>query len=75
MAKIQVIKPFKLNLGGDIQEFGIGSHNVSDEIAEHWYVKVHTQEEAEAEPEQVEEAAEEAKTEAKPKQRKTKQEA
>ena len=49
MAKINVIKPFSLNLNGAVQHFAAGSHEVEDATAEHWYVQAHIEQAAEAE--------------------------
>ncbi|MQB09529.1 hypothetical protein DXT96_06615 [Agrobacterium sp. ICMP 6402] len=42
MAKITVAKPFKLTLdSGEIKVFDVGEHDVSKEIADHWFTKAH----------------------------------
>lgn len=43
MAKINVTKPFVLNMDGLHRSFGVGLHGVEDEVAEHWYVKAHSE--------------------------------
>lgn len=49
MAKINVLKPFRLNLGGLIRPIAAGIQDVEPEVAEHWYTKVHSEPVAEAE--------------------------
>lgn len=48
MPKIHVHTPFTLQHGDEKREFAVGSQTVSQEIAEHWYVKAHTGPEPEA---------------------------
>lgn len=43
MPKINVIKPFNLNRGGEIERFEIGEHDVDKDTADHWYVQAHVQ--------------------------------
>jgi hypothetical protein len=43
MAKINVKKPFVLNLDGLHRSFGVGLQEVEDEVAEHWYVQSHSE--------------------------------
>jgi hypothetical protein len=57
MAKINVLKPFRLNHDNAIREYKIGVHIVADEIAEHWYVKAHSEPVADAEKAAPEEGA------------------
>lgn len=63
MRRIVVTTPFVLNLAEKQHTFNVGVHEVSDEVAEHWYTKNHsTEEEVEApqpELEEVEETPEE----------------
>lgn len=47
MAKINVQKPFILNLPSGHVPFVPGVVDVEDELAEHWYVKAHSEPEAE----------------------------
>ena len=49
MAKIHVHTPFTLTKDdGDKKSFAVGNHEVDDDIADHWYVKVHSGEPAQA---------------------------
>lgn len=44
MKTIIVSTPFTLNLGGgEFAKFGVGQHDVKDEIAAHWYVQAHSE--------------------------------
>lgn len=40
MPQITVLTPFLLNLGGTLKKFEAGVVEVTDEIADHWYVKL-----------------------------------
>ncbi|CAN0620498.1 conserved protein of unknown function [Burkholderia multivorans] len=43
MPKIEVVKPFRLLADdGKHHEFPVGSHEVEQEVADHWYTKAHT---------------------------------
>ena len=42
MVTIKVAKPFTLSPDeGEPQVFGVGSYEVEQEVADHWYVKAH----------------------------------
>lgn len=41
MPKIHVNKAFVLNVEGEPKHFAVGNHNVTAEIADHWFVKAH----------------------------------
>ena len=43
MAKINVTKPFTLNIDGLHRPFGVGLQPIEDELAEHWYVQEHSE--------------------------------
>lgn len=43
MAKINVTKPFILNVDGLHRSFGVGLQTIEDELAGHWYVQVHSE--------------------------------
>ena len=56
MATIQVVKAFKLNINEVITAYGVGKHEVSDEVAKHHWVQHFI--EAEAAPADNEKTAE-----------------
>ena len=43
MAKINVTKPFILNIDGLHRSFGVGLQPIEDELAGHWYVQAHSE--------------------------------
>jgi len=51
MPTIYVKKAFNLRHGGEKLEFPVGNHQVSEEIAKHWFVKAHTGDKPPADPE------------------------
>ncbi len=46
--KIYIQKAFKLLVDGVQREFGVGNHTVDKDVADHWFVKAHTGDEAAA---------------------------
>ena len=40
--KIHVFKPFKLNVLDVHTSYGVGVHDVPEDVANHWYVKAHS---------------------------------
>ena len=51
MPTIYVKKAFNLRHGGQKHEFPVGNHQVSEQIAKHWFVKAHTGDEPPVDPE------------------------
>lgn len=43
MAWLNVLKDFRLNLEGSIKAFKAGLQEVEDEVAQHWYVREHSE--------------------------------
>lgn len=43
MPEINVMKPFRLNLGTKIHEFSAGVHEVEEDIASHFYTLLHAE--------------------------------
>jgi len=43
MKSLNVLKSFKLNLADGIREFEAGLQPFEDDIADHWFVKAHTE--------------------------------
>ena len=48
MKKIYVMKPFNFNDGSAQTHFGVGFHDVTDDVAVHWFVKAHCSPDGEA---------------------------
>lgn len=57
---INVVRPFTLHFKGVATQFAAGIHTVEHDIADHWFVKAHSQlieSKPEPEPEKEEETA------------------
>jgi hypothetical protein len=43
MTTINVVKSFTLNHGGRLKKFEPGPHVVAEDVADHWYVRLHAE--------------------------------